>query len=174
MNLLGGCWTDGPDKLCLVLELCPLGSLHDLLKDSMIDHSFEKTPDRQTYYDITMGIVDCFVYLHHEQIGDPLIHRDLKPANVLIAGTDESDMTAKVADFGESRRFDAKAAEAARDNDGRGDALTMATRIYCARVPPHDDSRLTPTCVTVRRRWWERQCVRTDLLRSVVSSRTKH
>ena len=110
----------------MVLELCPLGSLHDLLKDSMIDHSFAKTPDRQTYYDITMGIVDCFVYLHHEQIGDPLIHRDLKPANVLIAGHDQSDLAAKVADFGASRRFDAKEAEE-RGKLGEMEALTMVS-----------------------------------------------
>ena len=50
---------------------------------------------------------------------------DLKPANVLIAGVDQSDMTAKVADFGESRRFDLKEAEARDNNNGGGDALTM-------------------------------------------------
>ena len=76
VNLLGGCWTDGPDKLCLVLELCPIGSLLDLLKNTeTFEHSFEKTHEQRTYYDITMGVVECFVYLHHEQIGDPLIHR---------------------------------------------------------------------------------------------------
>ena len=74
-----------------------------------------------------MGIVDCFVYLHHEQIGDPLIHRDLKPANVLIAGRDESDMMAKVADFGESRIFDTKESEE-RAKAGEGEALTMVSR----------------------------------------------
>ena len=128
VNLLGGCWADGPDKLCLVLELCLLGSLLDLLEDTATEHSFEKTTDgkRKTYYDITMGIVDCFVYLHHEQIGDPLIHRDLKPANVLVAGHDQSDFVAKVADFGESRRFDAKEAEE-RAKNGESEALTMVS-----------------------------------------------
>ena len=126
MNLLGGCWTDGPDKLCLVLELCPLGSLFDMLKKDDSHHTFKKTPAQQTYYDITMGIVDCFVYLHHEQIGDPLIHRDLKPANVLIAGHDQSDFVAKVADFGESRRFDANESEE-RAKNGESEALTMVS-----------------------------------------------
>ena len=37
-----------------------------------------------TYYDVSVGIAECFVYLHHEQPKNPLIHRDLKPANVLI------------------------------------------------------------------------------------------
>ena len=32
VNLLGACWTDGPDKLCIVLEFCE-GSVADLLKD---------------------------------------------------------------------------------------------------------------------------------------------
>ena len=126
VNLLGGCWTEGPDKLCLVLELCPLGSLLDLLEDKETDHLFEKTTERKTYYDITTGIVDCFVYLHHDQIGDPLIHRDLKPANVLIAGHDQSDLAAKVADFGESRRFDIKEAEE-RGKLGEAEALTMVS-----------------------------------------------
>ena len=54
---------------------------------------------------IVLGITRCFEYLHFELAGDPLLHRDLKPANVLIS----ADMTAKVADFGCSRRFDAMA-----------------------------------------------------------------
>ena len=31
VGLYGGCWADGPDKLCIVLEYCPLGSLDKLL-----------------------------------------------------------------------------------------------------------------------------------------------
>ena len=117
----------------MVLEFCPLGSLLDLLthEEAGNEHSFHKAAERKTYYDITMGIADCFVYLHHEQIGDPLIHRDLKPANVLIAGHDESDMTAKVADFGESTSFDSQAAEARSKNGGIGDVLTM---VSCVRL----------------------------------------
>ena len=29
--MLGACWEDGPDKLCLVLELCGGGSLCEFL-----------------------------------------------------------------------------------------------------------------------------------------------
>ena len=62
----------------------------------------------------------CFKYLHHEQSGNPLIHRDLKPANVLIT----NDLRAKVADFGESTRFDE---ETAGMNDDKGMTMTMVS-----------------------------------------------
>ena len=34
VGLYGGCWADGPDKLCIVLEYCPKGSLDGLLKSA--------------------------------------------------------------------------------------------------------------------------------------------
>ena len=112
VGLVGGCWTDGPDKLCIVLEYCSKGTLGGMTKDP--SNTWEGH-----YYEIALGVARCFVYLHHEQPGEPLIHRDLKPDNVLIAG----DGTAKVADFGESTRFeDTRAAE---EDDG---ALSM-TRV---------------------------------------------
>ena len=73
------------------------------------------------FYEIALGIARCFVYLHFDVPGEKLIHRDLKPHNVLIA----DDMTAKVADFGESRRYDSKAGnEMLEERDGV-DAVTM-------------------------------------------------
>ena len=112
VNLIGGCWDDGPDKLCIVLEFCQNGSLDDLLK-------LRENTWREPYFRIATGIVSCFVYLHHEQPKEPLIHRDLKPANVLIA----DDISAKVADFGESTRFD-EAEAAAREGQ---DVVTMVS-----------------------------------------------
>ena len=112
---------------CIMSRPCEaLGSLLDLLKSTEIEHSSEKTTARQTYYDVVKGIVECFVYLHHGQIENPLIHRDLKPANVLIAGKDESDWSAKVADFGESTRFNQQAADD-RVKEGGEEALTMVS-----------------------------------------------
>ena len=109
VGLIGGCWTDGPDKLCIVLEFCSKGSLGGMVEDP------SNTWDEH-YYAIALGVARCFKYLHHEQPGKLLIHRDLKPDNVLIAG----DGTAKVADFGESTRFEDTLA--AEEDDG---ALTM-------------------------------------------------
>ena len=124
VELIGGCWEDGPDKLCIVLEFCPLGSVVDLLKDE--DNSWSSP-----YHSIATDITQGFVYLHHGQPGNPLIHRDLKPANVLIA----KGIVAKVADFGESIRFNMKeASKLAKDGKhaGKADVLTMVSL-----DPPH-------------------------------------
>ena len=102
--MLGACWDDGPDKLALILEYCPNGSLEDLLE---IEGQHSSHTWESPFYDIVLGIARCFKYLHHEQSGNPLIHRDLKPANVLIT----NDLRAKVADFGESTRFDEEQAK---------------------------------------------------------------
>ena len=119
VGLIGGCWTDGAHKLCIVLEYCSRGSLGGMVKDR--SNTWE-----EHYYDIALGVARCFKYLHHEQPGEPLIHRDLKPDNVLIAG----DGTAKVADFGESTRFeDTLAAE--EGNDGNLTMTIVGTPMYC-------------------------------------------
>ena len=96
VRLLGGVWDAGPDKLCLVLEFCEKGSLK-----SMFSEGGGYTWDN-TWNKIAVGIARCFRYLHHEQqSGDPILHRDLKADNVLVT----SDLEAKVADFGESTKF---------------------------------------------------------------------
>ena len=114
VGLVGGCWTDGPDKLCIVLEYCSKGSLGGMVKDP--SNTWE-----EHYYEIALGVALCFRYLHHEQPGEPLIHRDLKPDNVLIA----NDSTAKVADFGEARRFNS--AEAGEEDNGDASIMEMTT-----------------------------------------------
>ena len=130
VNMIGACWNDGPDKLCLVLEFCDRGTVRDLLKSEA--HTW-----LSTHYNLALGIAKCFRYLHHEQPnGEALIHRDLKPANVLVA----DDFSAKVADFGESKRYDEEKAflhaRADQDDTFRATgALTMTlvgTPMYCA------------------------------------------
>ena len=98
VELYGGCWTDGPDHLCIVLEYCSYGSLQDLLQVTGAGNA--KASDgsvvnlwEETFLGIIAGIVACFKYLHHDIGGEPLIHRDLKPANVLLT----AQMQAKVA-----------------------------------------------------------------------------
>ena len=121
--LIGACWTDGPDKLCIVLEYCSKGMLSDMTKDP--SNTWETH-----YCEIALGVARCFQYLHHEQPSKPLIHRDLKPDNVLIA----SDDTAKVADFGESTRFDD--VNAATEDDGNLSMTCVGSPMFCVRV--HD------------------------------------
>ena len=101
VNLVGGCWNDGPDKLAIVLEFCSLGTLKELLKMTQM-HGLQHNWSHP-FFRITLGIASCFRYFHHEQpSGEALIHRDLKPDNVLIA----EGFVAKVADLGASTRFD--------------------------------------------------------------------
>ena len=91
VSLVGGCWSDGPDKLCLVLEFCERGTLKDLLT-ATATHKL-KHDWGYPFYQITMGIASCFRYFHHEQpSGEALLHRDLKPENVLVS----DDFEAKV------------------------------------------------------------------------------
>ena len=74
---------------------------------------------------VAVDIAKCMRYLHFEQ-RHPLVHRDIKPANILISDSGAP----KVADFGESTRFDDELAIA----EGV-DALTMTmvgTPAYCA------------------------------------------
>ena len=117
VKLFGGCWNEGVDKLCLVLEFCSRGSL--LL---LMDGTKRLGTWAEPRYQLAYGIALCFKYLHHG-LNDTLIHRDLKPDNVLVS----EDMQSKVADFGESKLFDEKRSV------GAG-ALTMTmvgTALYC-------------------------------------------
>ena len=123
VGLIGGCWTDGPDKLCLVLEFCERGTLKDLLVATAtheLNHDWA-----HPFYTITFGIASCFRYFHHEQpSGEALLHRDMKPENILIS----DDFNSKVADLGASRRFDQEEA-ARRLADHEGDSMLSMTMV---------------------------------------------
>ncbi|KAJ1256851.1 hypothetical protein BS78_K287400 [Paspalum vaginatum] len=86
------CWNnENNNKMFLVYELVPKGSLHDHL------HKEEILP-WEIRYNVVKGITCALVYLHHEC--DPLIlHRDIKPSNILL----DNNFNAKIADFGLSR-----------------------------------------------------------------------
>ena len=121
VRLWGGVWNEGADKLCIVLEFCANGSLKSFLKE-----------DPRTWagvrHGLAVGTAKGLAYLHHE-LSEPLIHRDIKPDNILVG----DGIVAKLADFGESRRFDKK--EARENSDVGDDALSMSmvgTKLYCA------------------------------------------
>lgn len=115
VRLLGACWQDGPDNLCIVLEYCSSGTLTNVWDR----HASTQPTDHDLTTAVTLlrGVASCCKYLHHEQPTEPLIHRDLKPDNVLLT----QEWTPKVADFGEARRV-------ADD----GDMTVVGTAIYCA------------------------------------------
>ena len=122
VRLWGGVWNEGADKLCIVLEFCANGSLKTFLAE-----------DAGTWtgvrHGLAVGTAKGLAYLHHE-LTEPLIHRDIKPDNVLVS----ADVVAKLADFGESKRFDTKLAKEDDSMDGHTDALTMTmvgTKLYC-------------------------------------------
>ena len=100
VRLLGVCFEDGADKLCIVLEFCARGSLDTMLVPAASEKGGE--PWNPVMLVIALGIARCFKYLHHEQAGEAVLHRDLKPANVFL----ELDLKPRVGDFGESRRMD--------------------------------------------------------------------
>ena len=54
--MLGACWDDGPDKLALILEYCPNGSLEDLLE---IERQHSPHTWESPFYEIILGIVSA-------------------------------------------------------------------------------------------------------------------
>ena len=121
VRLWGGVWNEGADKLCIVIEFCANGSLKTFLAEDAGTWT-------GTRHGLAVGTAKGLAYLHHE-LTEPLIHRDIKPDNVLVS----ADVVAKLADFGESKRFDTKLAKE-DGHDDNFDALSMTmvgTKLYC-------------------------------------------
>ena len=106
IRLYGGVWNEGADKLCIVLEFCAHGSLRSFLAETV--GSWDGLRHR-----LAMDAAKGLRHLHHE-LKDPLMHRDIKPANILV----DASIVAKLADFGEARRFDVDLAKKSADFDG--------------------------------------------------------
>ena len=107
VKLWGGVWNEGADKLCIVLEYCPYGSLVTFLRPKKQGNASESDESAKLAaigtweglrHGLALGTAKCLSYLHHD-LNEPLIHRDVKPENILVG----YEKVAKLADFGESQ-----------------------------------------------------------------------
>ena len=89
VGLMGACWKDGPDRLCLVLEFCSHGTLNDLLKDKRGGYTWA-----DPFWELLVGVAECMKYLHHS-FAEPVIHRDLKCDNVLVTEQQKQKLVGK-------------------------------------------------------------------------------
>ncbi|KAJ1256844.1 hypothetical protein BS78_K286700 [Paspalum vaginatum] len=89
------CWKKENDRLFLVYELVPKGSLRDHL------HKQAQALVWETRCKIVRDITSALHYLHHE-CDQLILHRDINPGNILL----DDDFNAKLADFGLSRIVD--------------------------------------------------------------------
>jgi len=78
-------------KLCMVMELCELGSLYHVMNDPKIDFDWGRVLNMSKQ--MTKGI-DC-LHTHKPQI----LHRDFKSLNIMV----NTQLMCKVGDFGLSR-----------------------------------------------------------------------
>ncbi|KAL0393326.1 UNVERIFIED_CONTAM: putative serine/threonine-protein kinase SIS8 [Sesamum radiatum] len=80
-----------PQRLCIVTEFLPRGSLFRLLQRNTTKL------ERRRRIHMALDIARGMNYLHH--LNPPIIHRDLKSSNLLV----DRNWTVKVGDFGLSR-----------------------------------------------------------------------
>ncbi|KAL0433922.1 UNVERIFIED_CONTAM: putative serine/threonine-protein kinase SIS8 [Sesamum latifolium] len=80
-----------PQRLCIVTEFLPRGSLFRLLQRNTTKL------ERRRRIHMALDIARGMNYLHH--LNPPIIHRDLKSSNLLV----DKNWTVKVGDFGLSR-----------------------------------------------------------------------
>ncbi|KAM5568745.1 serine/threonine-protein kinase STY46-like [Rosa sericea] len=80
-----------PERLCIVTEFLPRGSLYQILQRN------PSKLDWRRRVNMAMDIAWGMNYLHH--FNPPIVHRDLKSSNLLV----DKNWTVKVGDFGLSR-----------------------------------------------------------------------
>ena len=78
------------EKLYIVMELMPGGSLEQLLKRKILTIN----ESRSFFIQLMQGLAHC------HRADPPVVHRDLKPANLLL---DSNHTHLKIADFGVAR-----------------------------------------------------------------------
>ncbi|KAL2899742.1 hypothetical protein RDABS01_024824 [Bienertia sinuspersici] len=91
VSLVGYCGENG--EQALVYEYMPNGTLRDWISDKC-----ERTLNFVMRLRIALGAAKGILYLHTEA-NPPIFHRDIKASNILL----DTNLTAKVADFGLSR-----------------------------------------------------------------------
>ena len=86
-----------PNKICMITEYAPYGSLNDLMKKR------EENPiDKRIRIKILIDSAKGIKYLHINGI----LHRDIKPDNILITSLDKNvEVNGKLTDFGSSRNI---------------------------------------------------------------------
>ncbi|KAL3309822.1 Serine/threonine-protein kinase plk4, partial [Cichlidogyrus casuarinus] len=94
LRLYGGFVETSSGSVCLLLELCPLGSLNDYVNSGKKCDSPKQTLLNDTHSsNVFYGLVSALNYIHNVH---GIVHRDVKPANVML----KQDFSPKLSDFG--------------------------------------------------------------------------